>query len=63
MTNPIWTPTTDLIEGSNLKKFIKINEDQLTSLDYSGLYEWSITKPEAFWESFWHFSGIRATTD
>ena len=63
MTNPIWTPTTDLIEGSNLKKFIKINEDQLTSLDYSGLYEWSITRPEAFWESFWHFSGIRATTD
>ncbi len=63
MTNPIWTPTTDLMEGSNLQKFIKINEDQLTSIDYQGLYEWSITRPEAFWEACWHFSGIRATTD
>ena len=63
MTNPIWTPSAELIEDSNLKKFINTHGTQLTSLDYPGLYEWSITNPGDFWEACWHFSGIRATTN
>ena len=48
MTDPIWRPSAQRIAESNLQQFLNAHADQLASRNYSGLYEWSITKPEAF---------------
>ena len=61
MTDPIWRPSAQRIAESNLQQFLNAHADQLASRNYSGLYEWSISEPEAFWEACWDFCGIRAT--
>ena len=61
MTDPIWRPSAQRIAESNLQQFLNAPAKQLASRNYSGLYEWSISEPEAFWEACWDFCGIRAT--
>lgn len=34
---------------------------RLASLDYPGLYDWSVREPAQFWEAVWRFTGIRAS--
>ena len=62
MTAPIWQPSAQRIAQSNMQRFLDAHADQLTTKDYAALYQWSIDKPAAFWEAFWDFCGIRATT-
>ena len=63
MKTPIWTPSGELLEQSNLQDFLNSHSGKLNTKDYKGLYEWSINQPEDFWEACWHYSGIRATTN
>jgi acetoacetyl-CoA synthetase len=58
--SPLWQPSKEQIESSNLKAFIKfVNNEYNKSFDsYDELYTWSISKIEQFWEAIWMYSGI-----
>ena len=59
-TKPLWIPSEKRINNSNLKKYEQFLEKEygLQFANYSGLYTWSTTDIETFWESVWKFGGI-----
>ena len=59
-TKPLWTPSKDKIQNSNLNRYqIFLNQEYGLNLpDYESLHNWSITDIETFWESIWKFSEI-----
>jgi len=60
---PLWEPSKDRIENSNLMRFIKqVNEKYATNFDgYHSLYEWSINNREDFWASVWDLGKVVAS--
>ena len=64
MTKPLWTPSPERVEHSNLRRFMKAVTDQwgVDVPDYSSLYRWSIQQPEAFWKTVWGFGNVIAET-
>ena len=66
MAEPLWKPTAEQIEHSNLKAFIQFVEQSyglspLSSFD--DLYRWSIGHVEDFWLAVWRFCGMRGDRD
>ncbi|UCH65159.1 MAG: acetoacetate--CoA ligase [Ignavibacterium sp.] len=57
---PLWQPSKEKIESSNLTAFIKFVNNEYNKLfnSYNELYNWSITEIEQFWEAIWKYSGI-----
>ena len=57
---PLWEPSKDRIEKSNMTRFIKyVNEKYSLNIDgYHPLYDWSVTNREDFWASVWDFGKI-----
>ena len=51
----LWSPNG---ENTNLKKFQEKNKSSLKDNKYETLHNWSISKKEEFWSSFWDFSEI-----
>ena len=63
MSQPIWRPSAEAGQTSNLTKFIR-QAAQSTGRDFANydvLHEWSITEPGAFWTEVWRFTGIQAS--
>ncbi len=60
MSQPLWTPSSQRIEDSNLKRFLlKVNTEQGTAFtDYHSLYNWSVEHITDFWATLWNFGGI-----
>jgi len=60
---PLWTPSAEKIQNSNLISFIiRVNEKYtLTISNYHELYQWSVDCRESFWETVWEFGGIIAS--
>ena len=60
MSNPLWTPSPERVEASNLTRFIRyVNESCGLELDgFDALYAWSVRESERFWDRMWHFGGI-----
>ena len=56
MSEKMWEPSEKRIESSLLNFFMI--ESPLDSDSYFDLHRWSIDNMEAFWSSFWNFSGI-----
>jgi len=58
--NPIWEPSKERIENSNMMAFINFLKGSkgLQFKNYNDLYEWSVKEPADFWETLWGFSGI-----
>jgi len=56
----LWEPKVESIKDANLTRFIEfVNKKYDTSFsDYYGLYNWSVTEIEKFWEALWKYSGI-----
>ncbi len=56
----LWNPNDESIKGANITRFIEfVNKEFGTSVsNYSGLYNWSVTEIEKFWEALWKYSGI-----
>jgi len=56
----LWQPNDESIKRANLTSFITfVNKEYDTSFsDYYGLYNWSVTEIEQFWEAMWKYSGI-----
>ncbi len=60
MSNPLWSPSQQQIEQSQMYQLMQqINKQHGTELDsYSALHRWSVTQPEAFWNSIWDTYGV-----
>jgi acetoacetyl-CoA synthetase len=60
---PLWEPSKDRIENSNLMRFIKyVNEKYSLNINgYHPLYDWSIANREDFWSSLWEFGKVVAS--
>ena len=57
----LWQPGIELREESGLSKYRHwLRETHgLVFADYADMWSWSVKDPEAFWESFFLFAGIR----
>ena len=59
--NVLWSPSRKIKEESNLNQFIKNFVDEFknqSDVKYEELWEWSIEKPEKFWDSIWDYSNV-----
>ncbi|MCW9053564.1 MAG: acetoacetate--CoA ligase [Motiliproteus sp.] len=63
MNQPLWSPSQEQIERTNLSDFMaRINESQGTQIDsYGQLHTWSVENAEAFWSQIWDYGDIRAS--
>ncbi len=57
----IWTPGQAVIESANLTHYMRwlAARRGLHFSNYAGLWRWSVTEVEAFWESLWEYFGLR----
>jgi len=64
MPEPIWQPSDDRIEQTNMAHFMEALEEDwnITIGNFQELYRFSITQKERFWTSLNDFSGVIAET-
>lgn len=57
---PLWRPSGERINHSNMLAFAQFLEREVGRLfpDYDALHRWSVTEPAAFWEAVWRFAGV-----
>jgi acetoacetyl-CoA synthetase len=57
---PLWQPSAERIERSNLKAFMRAAKRQWGGAfgDYAELHRWSVDQPEQFWVSVWDFGRV-----
>jgi len=62
LTAPLWRPSADRIEASNLTAFRRFLRDREGTdfADYPSLHEFSVDRPGAFWSAVWDFTGLIA---
>lgn len=60
ISQPLWSPSQAFIQHANLTQFAQwLQENKSLSFnDYTSLWQWSTTDPEAFWESLWEYFEI-----
>ncbi|OLS40387.1 acetoacetate--CoA ligase [Bacillus sp. MRMR6] len=60
----LWEPTQQLIEHSNMKKFMNWLEETrgVSFQSYQDLWNWSTMNIEGFWSAIWHFYEVQAKT-
>ncbi|MGM0659006.1 MAG: acetoacetate--CoA ligase [Pseudomonadota bacterium] len=63
MSNPLWQPSPERAQATNMARFIQFVGSTLAPevTDYSSLYTFSIDQPEAFWRAVWEFGELRAS--
>ncbi len=63
MAELLWSPSSERIEKSNLKKYFSFLEKEyhLKFKTYDDLYRWSVSEIPHFWESIWKFCGVIST--
>lgn len=54
--DPLWTPSPDKINNSDLHSFMAKNGHEKS--DYHTFWQWSVDNHEDFWNSFWDHAGI-----
>ena len=61
---PLWTPSQDRIEGTNLTAYQRwlAAERGVHADDYAALWQWSVDNLEDFWASIWDYFEVRAET-
>jgi acetoacetyl-CoA synthetase len=57
---PLWQPDAGRIAAANLTRFMAEAKARwgVGAKTYGELYQWSVTKPEQFWQSIWSFAGV-----
>ena len=62
MQTLLWTPSEEYVKETNMYKFMTYANAQNASdkpmSDYKSLYDWSVERPEMFWDLLWKFLGI-----
>jgi acetoacetyl-CoA synthetase len=63
MKEPIWIPSEERVQASNMFQFMAyVNDRHGTRFGcYRDLYQWSVTDIPAFWAALWEFSGVIAS--
>ena len=56
MSDPIWTPSPERVEQSNMTAFMRA----AGFTNYRDLYDWSILHPDRFWPDMWQFARVVA---
>src|SRR4051794_14098479 len=59
----LWTPSAERIAGARLTAFTRFSEERTGRrfADYAGLWTWSTTELEEFWQAVWDFFGVRSS--
>src|SRR5262245_6868913 len=57
---PLWQPDAGRIAAANLTRFMAEVKARwgVHATTYGDLYQWSVNKPEQFWQSVWTFGGV-----
>lgn len=65
MTDCLWTPSTERIDGANMSRFMRFLHERSGAdvPDYQALFDYSVTHADKFWTAIWEFCGIRAKGD
>ena len=60
---PLWQPSDQTINASNIKGFVKQLENQLGLVfkGYQQLHQWSVDQPQLFWQQIWQYCEIRSS--
>ena len=60
---PLWQPTRDQIESTNMHQFISTVSKKLSLpvTNYNDFHKWSVDHPSAFWSEVWTFTNIQAS--
>ena len=63
MKKPLWEPSPEMIEKTNMTRFIRFVNHKYgkTIKDYPELYDWSINQIPDFWAAMWEFGGVKAS--
>lgn len=63
MDNPLWTPSRERIENTNMYRFMQwVNDKYAQDFDsYAALYQWSIDQSADFWAAWWEYARIIAS--
>ena len=54
MTAPLWTPSPERVEQTQLARFMK----EVGKSDYERLHRWSVDQAPEFWSRLWDFCGV-----
>lgn len=63
MNQPIWTPTDEQVNCTNMNVF-RLAAERMFGIelpDYGALHQWSVSDPSRFWDAVWEWSEIIAT--
>ena len=62
-SRPLWLPSEQRINESNLKKFedLVYQTEGLLFDSYGGMHKWSVNKPDQFWKLIWDFAEVRCS--
>ncbi len=62
MTEPLWRPSPQRVESSNLERFTDYVRDRhgVDAPDYASLHRWSVSNRAEFWDSVWEFCQVIA---
>jgi len=62
MTTPLWQPSAERINDSNMQQFmLQMNtKHQLNMQSYADLHAWSVDDIATFWDEIWQLSGVVA---
>jgi acetoacetyl-CoA synthetase len=57
---PLWQPDAGRVAAANLTRFMAEAKARwgVDARSYGDLYQWSVSKPEQFWQSVWSFAGV-----
>jgi len=60
MNTPLWRPSPERIAASNLTRFAAWARERYGAPegDYTALWQWSVSRREAFWQAMLEFSGV-----
>jgi acetoacetyl-CoA synthetase len=63
MKKPLWQPSPELIQQTNMTRFIRfVNQKYGNNFqDYQGLYDWSVDRISDFWAAMWEFAEIKTS--
>ena len=60
MTSPLWSPSEEMIQESNINRFMGLVKDRTGKKfsDYQSLWAWSVDEKETFWDLIWDFCEV-----
>ena len=63
MKKPIWTPSEERIQNTNITRFIEFVDERFgrSFKSYDDLYQWSVDAIPDFWAAMWDFAGIKSS--